>query len=125
MQWLIKFFAGGGLTAITDRLADAYEAKQRAQTDKDRIKAEVAISQLEARQEALIHGQGSWVSKAVQAAWAAPFVIYTGKVIIWDKVLKLGVTDPLGAYEQNLGLLIAGFYFLAIAGGNIASKVKG
>ncbi|WP_347837763.1 hypothetical protein [uncultured Planktomarina sp.] len=125
MRWLVKFFAGGGLGAITDRLADAYEAKTKAETDKDRIKADVTISQLEARQSALIEGQGSWVSKAVQAAWAAPFVIYTSKVVVWDKVLKLGVTDPLGQYEQNLGLLIAGFYFLSVTGQSIASKVRG
>lgn len=124
MRWLVKFFAGGGLNAITDRLADAYEAKKRAETDKDRIKADVTISQLEARQAALIEGQGSWVSKAVQAAWAAPFVIYTSKVVVWDKVLGLGVTDPLGPYEQNLGLLIAGFYFLAVTGRGIAAQLK-
>lgn len=123
--WLVKFFAGGGLSAITDRLADAYEVKKAAETYKDRIRADVTISQLQARQSALIEGQGSWVSKAVQAAWAAPFVIYTFKVIVWDKVLGWGVTDKLGAYEENLGLLIAGFYFLSITGQSIVTKFKG
>jgi len=122
---LVKFFAGGGLSVLADRLADAYEAKQRATTDKERIAADVTINQLEARQTALIQGQASWVSKAVQAAWAAPFVIYTSKVVVWDKVLKLGVTDPLGAYEQNLGMLVAGFYFLAVAGRGIAAQLGG
>lgn len=125
MRWLVKFFAGGGLGAIADRLADAYEAKTKAETDKDRIKADVTISQLEARQSALIEGQGSWVSKAVQAAWAAPFIIYNAKVIVWDKVFGWGVTDPLGPFEQNLGVIAAGFYFLSITGQSIISKVRG
>ena len=122
---LVSFFAGGGLGEIADRLASAYEAKQEAETDKDRIKADVTISQLEARQSALIEGQGSWVSKAVQAAWAAPFVIYTSKVIVWDKVLGWGVTDPLGEYEQRLGLLIASFYFLAVTGSGLIKIARG
>lgn len=112
--WLVSFVTGGGLNRITDRLADAYEAKQRAQTDREKLKADITISQLEARRDALVSGQGAWVSKAVQAAWAAPFIVYNGKVIVWDKVLGWGVTDPLGPFETNLGLMIAGFYFLTV-----------
>lgn len=111
---LLRFITGGGLAGIADRLADAYEAKQRAQTDREKLQADMAIARLEARRDALVTGQGAWVSKLVQALWAAPFIVYAWKIIVWDKVLKLGVTDPLGPFETNIGMIIVGFYFLTI-----------
>ena len=60
----------------------------------------------------------------MQAAWAAPFIVYNAKVIIWDKVLKLGVTDPLGQFEQNIGMIIVGFYFLATGAAFTINQMK-
>lgn len=110
---------GGGLAG---RLADAYEAKLNAANDKDRIEAEVTIAQLEARRDVL--NAGGWVTRLVQAAWAAPFVLFNFKVIVWDKMLGLGVTDPLGEFERNIGMIIVGFYFLTTGAITIVNKAK-
>ncbi len=48
----------------------------------------------------------------VQIAWALPFVIYNGKLILWDKVLELGATDPLSPELYTLQSVIVGFFFL-------------
>ncbi len=109
---IIRWITGGGLSGVASELRQAYKDKLDAQNDEQRIQADITIKQLEARQNALIEGQMSWISKVVQAAWAAPFIIYNAKVIVWDKVFKLGVTDPLGQFEQNIGMIIVGFYFL-------------
>ena len=121
---ILSWITGGGLGGIASELRQAHKDKLSADNDGDRIAADVTIAQLTARQGALINGRGAWVSKLVQAMYAAPFLVYNGKVIVWDKVLGLGVTDPLGQYEQNLGLMIIGFYFLTIGGGHLASKVR-
>lgn len=110
---------GGGLA---DQLRRAYEAKLNAKNDSERIAAEMTISQLEARVEAQTKGSGAWMSKAVQAAWAAPFVIYAWKVIVWDKVLGWGVTDPLGPLETDIGRIIVGFYFLTVGVGTVVER---
>lgn len=98
------------LGGIAGKLADAYTARETAKTDSDRIAADVAIKQLEARQAAVISG-GRWIAP-VQAAFAVMFLIYYGKLLIWDKVLGLGVTDGLSPSLENLGIIVVGFIFL-------------
>jgi len=104
---MIWFNVLGGLAG---KLADAYTAKSAAQTDSDRIAADVAIKQLEARRAAVIAG-GRWIAP-VQAAFAVMFLIYYAKLIIWDKVLGLGVTDGLSPSLENLGMIVISFIFL-------------
>lgn len=111
---ILGFVTGGGLQSITSELRGAYADKLAAANDEDRIAADVTINQLEARQAALISGKGAWVSKAVQAAWATPFIIYDAKLIIWDKVLKLGATDPLSDDLMKIQMIIVSFYFLTV-----------
>jgi hypothetical protein len=104
---VIWFNVLGGLAG---KLADAYTAKANAQTDEARIAADVTIAQLQARQAAVIAG-GRWIAP-VQAAFAVMFLIYYGKLLIWDKVLGLGVTDGLSPSLENLGMIVVGFIFL-------------
>ena len=118
---LVAWIMRGGLSGIAEQLQVAHRNKLRAETDEQKLAADITIKQLEARQNALIQGKGAWVSKAVQAAWAFPFIIFNFKVIVWDKVLKLGVTDPLGEFERNIGMIIVGFYFLT-TGANYAIR---
>ena len=121
---LVGWIMGGGLSGIAEQLQIAHQNRLQAQTDEQKLAADIAIKQLEARQNALIHGKGAWISKAVQAAWALPFIIFNFKVIVWDKVLGLGVTDPLGQFEQNIGVIIVGFYFLATGAAFTINQVR-
>ena len=120
----LKWITGGGFKGIASELRQAHADKLKAQTDEQKLAADITISQLEARQNAMIKGKGSWISKAVQAAWATPFIIYNAKVIVWDKVFGWGVTDPLGQFEQNLGMIIVGFYFLTTGAAFTISQVR-
>lgn len=118
---LLSTIFGGGLA---EQLRRAYEAKLNAVNDAERISAEVTIAQLEARASTLA---ASAVSNVVQALWAAPFVIYSWKIVVYDKVLGAwtgATTDSLGEFEQNLGLMIAGFYFLAVTGAGVVRAFR-
>lgn len=106
IRLLTGLFGGG----IPDQLRRAYEAKLNAQNDADRLAAEIEIAKLEARQASHAIG-GRWIT-LVQIAWALPFVIYNAKLIIWDKVLGWGVTDPLSAELYQLQGVIVGFFFV-------------
>lgn len=114
MWWMgaLKFFTGGGANGIANQLRQAHKDTLDAENDEDRIAAQERSDTLLTRMEAQTRGEASWLPKLVRACWAAPFIVYTGKIIIYDKVLGLGVTDGLGQYEQTLGLMIAGFFFL-------------
>lgn len=121
MIGLILSALGGGLG---NQLRRAYQAKLDAKNDADRLAADVTIKSLEARVMAQTQGQGAWLSKAVQAAWAAPFIIFAWKVIVWDKVLGWGVTDPLGPLETDIGRIIVAFYFLTTGVHSIVSRFR-
>lgn len=114
-MWLALF------GSIAENLASAYMAREEAKTDAERIKADVAIKQLEARQAAVVSG-GRWLAP-VQAAFAVMFLIYNAKLIIWDKVLGLGVTDPLSPELYWLQNIVVGFIFLQAGVDRVMRKV--
>ena len=121
---LVGWFTGGGFKGIASELRQAHADKLKAQTDEQKLAADVTISQLEARQNALIEGKGSWISKVVQAAWATPFIIYTWKLVVWDKVFRLGTTDALGSFESDIAKIIVGFYFLTTGAAFVINQAK-
>lgn len=109
---ILSWLAGGGIAAIGEQLNRAHEAKLKAQNDSERIDAEKRIAELTAQQAVLIAEQGSAVTRWIRPAFAAPFIIYNFKIVVWDKVLGLGTTDPLTAEFWQLQMIVFGAYFL-------------
>lgn len=102
----IKGLLGFG-TSIASAIADAKIAVIHARTEEERIRANERVVALEIQSR--VHGR--WEG-FVRFAFAVPFVTYTWKLILWDKVLKWGVTDPLSPTLEYLLFAIVGFYFL-------------
>ncbi|HEU5068692.1 MAG TPA: hypothetical protein VFT61_10990 [Sphingomicrobium sp.] len=53
---------------------------------------------IEARKQAsaiIIAEQGRWYTAIIRPLLALPPVLYFWKLIVWDKVLGLGATDPI------------------------------
>jgi hypothetical protein len=94
---------------IGQSIARAYEAKNTAKTEQDRIAAELEIARLQERQAN--RALGGRLTGVMQALWAAPFIIYDWKLLVWDKVLHAGATDPLSISLIDMQLRIATFYF--------------
>lgn len=107
MIWaaIVRIFTGGTL----NKLAAAYRAKQDAQTEQERIAADVEIARMEQQQKN--REIGGRITALVQCAWAAPFIAYNAKLVLWDKMLGLGVTDPLSADLVRLEATMVSFYF--------------
>lgn len=106
---LIFNFLGGGLV---QSLADAYKAKQQAATDQEKIAADERINRINAMRDVQRAEAGSPINSWVRAGFAMPFVIYNAKLVLWDKVLGLGSTDPLSAELFQIELACISFYFL-------------
>lgn len=106
IRLLTSLFGGG----IPDQLRRAYESKLKAKNDSERIAAEIDIARLEARQASHAIG-GRWIT-LIQILWALPFVAYNAKLIVWDKMLGWGVTDPLSPELYQLQGIIVGFFFV-------------
>lgn len=109
---ILSWLTGGGLSAVAEQLNRAYEAKLKADNDADRIDAERRIAELSAQQAVLLAEQGSWMTRWIRPAFAAPFIVYDAKIVVWDKVLKLGTTDPLTPEFWQLQMIVFGAYFL-------------
>jgi hypothetical protein len=50
--------------------------------------------------------------------------IYFGKLLIWDKVLGLGTTDPLAGFAAITSNLVVSFYFAKRGFENVARIIK-
>jgi hypothetical protein len=93
----ILSFLGG---PIVNAAIKAYQAKLAAGNTSEKIAAELAARELEVqKREAELEGD---YKRALIGRWYEPtnlfgyiMVIYFGKIIVWDKVLKLGVTDSI------------------------------
>lgn len=104
---IIRSLTGG----LASEIRGAYRDRLAATNDSERLEAEQRIAQLEARRDAL--ASGGRLSAIVQAAWALPFIVYNAKLLLFDKVLGLGTTDPLSPELYQVQMIIVGFYFLS------------
>ena len=112
---MLKFlaaFLSGPLSQISSDLKDAYTAKLNAKNDSERVAAEGRISILESRKSIILAAQSDPFERWVRPLFALPFIIYNMKLIIWDKVFGLGVTDSLSPELYNVQLTVLGGYFL-------------
>lgn len=107
-------------------LLDAYRAKLDAANTRDAQAVDLAKKEIEAeiaaRAEAnkvIIAEQGRWYTACIRPLFAFPLIVYFWKIILWDKILGWGSTDPLtGLVGEWAGLII-----LAYFGGRSIEKV--
>jgi hypothetical protein len=121
-SWIASILGGPLLSA----LIGAYEAKLAAANRQDRLAVDLAVKEIEAEIEArkqasaiIIAEQGRWYTAIIRPLLALPIIIYFWKVIVWDKVLGLGVTDPItGMIADWTGMILT-----AYVGGRSIEKV--
>jgi hypothetical protein len=122
LQWLASF-----LTApIINGFIAAYKAKLEAENSQDRAAADLAAkaiaAEIDARKSAdalIIAEQGRWYTAIIRPLLALPVIIYLWKVIVWDKVLGLGATDPI---LGDVGIW-AGYIVTTYVGGRSLEKI--
>lgn len=108
LSWVI----GGGLSGITDQLRQAYKDRLTAANDEARIEADLRIKELEAQRSVIVAAQQDKVERWVRVGFALPFIVYNAKLLIWDKVMAWGSTDPLSSELMQIQMTVLGGYFL-------------
>jgi hypothetical protein len=105
---------------------DAYRAKLSAENTSEKIAADLAAREVALEQRArelasqsVIAEQGHWYTALPRPLFAFAFVIYAWKVVVWDKVLDLGSTDPLSGDVAQWATVVLTAYF----GGRSIEKV--
>ena len=126
-MWMtIISFLGG---PVIKGLIDAYQAKLKAGNTSEKIASETAAGEM-AVQTAEIQAQNAYKIASL-GHWYEPdkimgyaVAIYFGKLLVYDKVLGLGSTDPLAGFAEVTANLIVAFYFAKRGFENIARIIK-
>jgi len=126
-MWMtILGFLGG---PVVKGLIDAYQAKLKAGNVESRIAADLATSEIAAQTaEAQVIAQyriaelGRWYEPDKLMGYFV--ALYFGKLLVWDKVLGLGVTDPLAGFASVTSNLVVSFYFAKRGFENIARIIR-
>lgn len=121
---MLAWLASIGIGGIVKQIAAAYEARENAKTDQERIAADERIKALEARRDVLVAEGRSPVNAIIRAMFALPVAIYYGKLFLWDKVLGWGATDGLSPELSNIAMIVIGFYFVTDTATRITRIIK-
>jgi hypothetical protein len=111
-MWALLIGLINPLTKIVGQIAQAKVDLAKAQTDQERIHAQERVDTLQARRDVMVAEGGTRINAIVRAGYALPFMIYNMKLVLWDKVLALGSTDPLSPELFQIEMACIGFYFL-------------
>lgn len=122
---IISFLGG----PVIKGLIDAYQAKLKAGNVDNRIAADTAANEIAAQTaetnaitQYRIAEIGHWYEPDKIMGYAV--AVYFAKLLIWDKVLGLGSTDPLAGFAATTANLIVAFYFAKRGFENIARIIK-
>lgn len=125
-SWLLSLLGG----PLVGQVIAALNKRVDAETERQKIDADTAVkaidAEIEARREAraiLIAEQGRWYTAIIRPLFALPFVIYIGKLVVWDKVLGLGTTDPLSPELWSVCMTVIGAYFIGRTVEKVATTV--
>ena len=126
-MWMtIISFLGG---PVIKGLIDAYQAKLKAGNADNKIAADLAATEIAAQSaeaNAILQYRtaelGRWYEPDKLMGYCV--AVYFSKLLIWDKVLGLGSTDPLAGFAAVTANLIVAFYFAKRGFENIARIIK-
>ena len=126
-MWMtILSFLGG---PVIKALIDAYQAKLKAGNVDHKIAADLAANEIAAQTaEAQAVTQyriaeiGHWYEPDKLMGYFV--AIYFFKLLVWDKVLGLGTTDPLAGFASTTSNLVVSFYFAKRGFENVARIIK-
>ena len=119
---ILKFITGGGASGLAEQFRLAQRDRLEAKNDSERLAAEERMERVATIMDAQTRGAGSWMPKLVRGCFAAPFILYNGKLIVWDKMLGWGTTDALSPYLEAVGWMVVGFYFLDASVGRVMRR---
>jgi hypothetical protein len=126
-MWMaIISFLGG---PIVKGLVDAYNAKLKAGNVDSKIAADLAASEIAAQvsettaiTQYRIAEIGHWYEPDKLMGYFV--ALYFGKLLVWDKVLGLGTTDPLAGFASATSNRVVSFYFAKRGFENVARIIK-
>lgn len=126
-MWMtIISFLGG---PVIKGLIDAYNANLKADNVDNKVAADLAAAEIAAQSaetNAILRYRtaelGRWYEPDKLMGYCV--AIYFSKLLIFDKVLGLGTTDPLAGFAAVTSNLVVSFYFAKRGFENVARIIR-
>lgn len=123
---LLFQFLGG---PVAKAMIQAYQAHLTAATSDKQTAATLAAQQIAAETadvQAVTQLKIAQIGHPfeVEKLFAYVTLFYYAKLLIWDKVLGLGTTDPLTGWVLWAANLVIGFYFTKRTAENVTTIIK-
>lgn len=126
-MWMaIISFLGG---PVIKGLIDTYNAKLKAGNADNKIAADLAAAEIAAQSaeaNAILQYRtaelGRWYEPDKLMGYCV--AVYFSKLLIFDKVLGLGTTDPLAGFAAVTSNLVVSFYFAKRGFENVARIIR-
>jgi hypothetical protein len=126
-MWMaIISFLGG---PVIKGLIDAYNAKLKAGNADSKVAADLAAAEIAAQSaeaNAILQYRtaelGRWYEPDKLMGYCV--AVYFSKLLIFDKVLGLGTTDPLAGFAAVTSNLVVSFYFAKRGFENVARIIR-
>lgn len=126
-MWMtIISFLGG---PVVKGLIDAYNAKLKAGNVDSKISADLAATEIAAQSaetNAILQYRTAELGRWYEPDKLMGYCVagYFSKLLIWDKVLGLGSTDPLAGFAAVTSNLVVSFYFAKRGFENVARIIR-
>ncbi len=119
-------FLGG---PVAKAMLGAYQAHLSATTTDLQTAARLAGQEIGAQQAEILAESQLKIAEIghpweVEKLFAYVTLVYYFKLLIWDKVLGLGTTDPLVGWVSVTANLVISFYFVKRSFENVARIIK-
>lgn len=121
---ILQPIIGGLLTAQKQKL-DAVGSHEAVAADLAKKSFDLDMKEAEVNASIIIAEQGNFITRSVRPMFALPFIIFCWKVVIWDKVLGLGTTDPIDPKMWGVFMLVVGAYMGGRTAERVADKISG
>jgi hypothetical protein len=126
-MWMTIISLLGG--PVVKGLIDAYNAKLKAANVDAKIAADLAVAEIAAQtsesnsiMQYRIAELGRWYEPDKLMGYCV--ALYFSKLLIFDKVLGLGTTDPLAGFAAVTANLVVSFYFAKRGFENVAKIIR-
>ena len=122
-MWMaIISFLGG---PVIKGLIDAYNLKLKAANTDAKIAADLAAGEIAAQvaeNQAILQYRIAEIGRWYEPDKLMGYFVaaYFGKLLVWDKVLGWGTTDPLAGFASVTANLVVSFYFAKRGFENVA-----
>lgn len=114
MTWLLGLITS--LPGLFNKGLDYYIAKANGNVQKAIALMEADKVRLQAQRDVTVAAMATWFYWIGWSLFVYSLGIYYAKVLVWDKVLGLGRTDPLtGAIAEWSGLIVLSLFGMQVA----------